>query len=257
MIYYYLTVSPVESLIASQLTPEDFGMYMATGSEKGNAEQLMFIEVEGGFGDWFDWKFAEQNCRAHSDGRPKHSLYLSIYRVLEHTPLENMKSLYLVTKDGRSLRIEKSQYSETGDSAWRGYALYKELCPVTPLVVSSLKPNYFGRYMVDSADKVTVPTLVFADVKVIDLDDIENTGNVGHMYDRNTQHLRSCIEDLRAGRGKKTKTVDRSFENTFSYQIINTGIFVAGPDGLAAYFMPPKDKLQREFYDWSRSAMIF
>lgn len=255
MIYYYLTISPVEALVASQLSPEEFGIYMATGSEKGNAEQLMFVEIAGGFGDYFDWSFAEKQCRTHSDGRPKHSLYLSIYRVLEHTPLENMKSLYLVTKDGRSLKIDKTEYTDQAD--WRGYALYKELCPVTPLVVSSLKPNYFGSYMVDSTDKVTVPALVFADVKVINLEDIENTGNVGHMYDRNTEHLKQCIADLQAGRGKKTKTVDRSFENTFSYQIIESGIYAANSSGVCAYPMPSKETLRKEYYEWGKSALIF
>ena len=72
-IHYYLTVFPTEGLIASQLGPEDFGSYMATGSKKGTAEHLIFIEVSGEFGSYFDWDYARQNCVQHSDERPKHS----------------------------------------------------------------------------------------------------------------------------------------------------------------------------------------
>ena len=90
-VYYYLTVFPSEALIASQLNPEQFGAYMATGSKKGSAERLIFIEVEPGFGDYFDWKYAGERTVPHPNGDPKHSVYLSVYRALEHTPVDVMK----------------------------------------------------------------------------------------------------------------------------------------------------------------------
>ena len=64
-IHYYLSVFPMEALIASQLDPTQFGSYMATGSKKGSKEQIIFIEVEGGFGTDFDWKDAEARCVPH------------------------------------------------------------------------------------------------------------------------------------------------------------------------------------------------
>ena len=35
-VHYYLSVFPMEALIASQLDPMHFGAYMATGSKKGS-----------------------------------------------------------------------------------------------------------------------------------------------------------------------------------------------------------------------------
>lgn len=255
MIHYYLTISPMEALVASQLDAAAFGSYMATGSRKGAAEQLMFIEVTGGFGDWFDWGFAEERCVAHADGEPKHSLYLSIYRTLEHVPTSMMGSLHLVTKDGRSLELQRGSYVHP--QGWQGYALYKELCPVSPLVASSLLPDAFGAYLVSSTDKVTVPALVFADIRIIDLDDLEHSGNIGTMYDRKLDHLKDCIGAVQAGEGKKTKTVDRSFSSKFTYQTIASGIYVATQEGMLFYAMPDSETLARHHYDWARSANIF
>ena len=34
--YYYVVFYPIEALIASQLEPKEFGMYMARGSKKGS-----------------------------------------------------------------------------------------------------------------------------------------------------------------------------------------------------------------------------
>jgi len=256
MIYYYLTVFPMEALIASELDPKAFGSYMATGSRKGSAEQLIFIEVEGGFESPFDWVFAEKKCVAHSSGEPKHSLYLSIYRVLENTPHEKMKSMYLVTKDGRTLQLYKNTCKVPGN--WKGYAMYQELCPVHPLVASSLNPQQFGEYIISDSDKVTVPAIVFADVKLIDFDDYENSGNVGSMYDRNLGHMKDCIESVKSEKKKKqTKTVDRSFSSSFTYQIIDTGVYAASSDGVILYTMPTHEELRQNHYDWGRSANIF
>ncbi len=108
-IHYYLTLFPVEALIASQLTPVQFGSYMATGSKKGSFENIIFIELTGEFGDYFDWKYAHEKCVPHGNGNPKNSLYLSVYRTLEHIPFSVMDTLYLTTRDGRTLPLEKSE----------------------------------------------------------------------------------------------------------------------------------------------------
>ena len=60
--YYYLSVFPMEALIASQLEPDQFATYMAIGSKKGSQEQIIFIEIDGGFAGAFDWKHAEEKC---------------------------------------------------------------------------------------------------------------------------------------------------------------------------------------------------
>src|SRR6056297_2451029 len=133
MIHYYFTVFPMEALIASELEPSDFGAYMAVGTRKGSAERLIFIEVNGEWGDDFDWAYAKENCVHHENGEPKHSLYLGVYRILERIPFKALRSLYLTTRDGRSLELEKCEYVPPVQD--RNFFIYKELCPVSPLVV--------------------------------------------------------------------------------------------------------------------------
>lgn len=251
--HYYLSVSPIEALIASQLEPEQFGQYMAIGSKNGSYERIMFIELEGGFGDYFDWKYAKERCVQHENGEPKHSVWFSVYRVLENVPLSAMKTIYLTTKDGRSLAIDPTQ-DVTFPS--REFYVYQELAPLTPLVVSALDPTAFGRYMTDPSNKVSVPRVVFSDLKVVDFDDPTRTGNIGAAYDKNLEHLKACVRDVKSLPDKPNKNVERSV-TSFSYQIIRDGIYVCDGTSILTYPMPTIDEIRQKNYDWGRSAMIF
>ena len=252
-IRYYLSVNPLEALIASQLSPEEFGRYMATGKKNGSYERIMFIEVEGGFGSYFDWDYAKERTVPHEDGRPKNSVWLSVYRALEHVELDKLKSLYLTTLDGRTLEIPRADYAEPdGD---KDYFVYQELCPITPLVVSRLDPAEFARFMTDPGNKVSVPKVVFSDLKTIDFDHPEETGNIGGTYDRNIEHLKDCVHDVRTQKEKPNKNVERSV-SSFSYQIINRGVYVGSGSDVVQYPMPSAAELRQNHYEWARSAMI-
>lgn len=253
-VHYYFMAFPMEALVASELEPENFASYMATGKSKSAAEPLVFIEIKEGFGNYFDWTHAKKKCVPHSDGRPKSSLYLSIYRTLEHIPLDAMGTLYLVTRDGRALPVEKQAYSNPKE--WPGYGLYKELCPVAPLAVSALDAKKFGEFMTDSTNKVHIPKVMFADMKVVDFQNMKDSGNVGNIYDGNIQHLINCVENLQSGKGKLLKVVDRSYSNRFGYQAINHGLYIADNENIIMYPMPSLEELKSKWYDWGRSAEI-
>jgi hypothetical protein len=254
MIQYYLLVFPMEALIASSLEPEDFGTYMALGSTKGSTERLMFFQFRGEFGDYFDWEYARRNFSSMPEGEPKHSLYLSVYRTLEHTDLEMLGDLYLTTRDGRSLRLEQGEYSEAYGG--ENYYLYQELCPINPLVVSVRNPRDLINCMTDPATKVWVPKIVFTDLKVIDFDNPEHTGNIGARYDHNLEHLKACIEELKASPGKSNKTLDRSHVERFSYQIIKNAVYVGDRQKMLTYPMPGEKELNRNHFRWAKSAGI-
>lgn len=253
-IHYYLTVFPTESLIASQLEPEDFGSHMATGSTKGTAEQIIFIELTEEFGSYFDWEYAHKNCVPHSDGRPKNSTYLSVYRVLEHTPLDKLGAMYLVTRDGRSLKLEKSAYEEP--ETQEEFYLYQELCPITPLIVSKLHAGEFGKHIASDRNKIFVPQIIFADLKVVDVDNLEHTGNIGLLYNRNIQHLKGCVNELKTVKEKKNKTLDRTHVESFGFQNIGKAIYVSNVHNTVVYSMIPVDELQRNHFPWAKSANI-
>ncbi len=256
MVYFYLTVYPVEALIASQLDPLQFGTYMATGSHKQTADQLVFFEVDAPFGEDFDWEHAKRECVAHPDGRLKHSVYLGVYRVLERVPVPRLKNVFLVTKDGRTLPLSCESYARP--TSWPGYALYKEICPVSPLVASSLPPAEFGAYLVDQNNKVSVPRIVFADIRIIDMENTEFTGHVGGLYGTTkSDHLKECLRQVRENPSKRSKTVDRSYGMRFSYQSIGSGIFVSDALDFAFYPMPSIERLKSMNYDWGRSANMY
>ncbi|MFP4551749.1 MAG: hypothetical protein ACLFNT_13150 [Spirochaetales bacterium] len=251
---YYLSIFPLESLIASQLSPEQFGQYMSTGRKNGSYEKIIFIEIEGGKGSYFDWKHAEENCVRHEDGEPKHSLWMSVYRTLEHVPLESMKEMYLVTNDGRTLKVEPRQYQDEPQK--RPYWMYQELCPVNPLVVSTYAPNVFSEHMTHKDVKVAVPKIAFADLKVIDLNNLEDTGNVGKTYDTNLQHLRDCIASVTGDDVKKVKNVERARTESFGYQTISRGIYIGEGKNVVEYRLPTIDEIRMNHFDWGKSAMV-
>jgi hypothetical protein len=254
-VFYYLSVFPMEALIASQLEPMQFGAYMATGSKKGSNEQIIFIEVEGGFGDAFDWEDAEQRCVPHPNGDPKHSVYLGVYRVLERVPAKALGSMYLTTRDGRTIGIEKSEYHDPHYND-RNYFVYQELCPANPVIVSRLAPQEFGMYMTNPGNKVYMPVLVFADLKVINFDDMVNTGNIGSIYDNKVPHLMECISDVTGAEAKINKTLTRTHVESFAFQTIDHGLHVAYQDIICMYEMPSADEIKQIDYDWGRSANI-
>lgn len=253
-IYYYLTIFPIESLIASMLNPESFGSYLATGSKKGSYENNIFIEIEPEFSGDFDWEYAKQKCKPNENGQPKHSVYLSIYRTLEKTPIEKMKSIYLTTKDGRTLELQKSEIANENFN--KKFYIYQELCPTRPLVTTILNPLDYIKEMTSINSKTYIPTIAFADVRTLNFH-TEETGSLGPIYDTNIEHLHNCINEVLFNKDKKFKIVERSNVDKFSYQIIGDGIYIGNHNSIIFYKMKSYDELRKNHYDWGRSAQIF
>ncbi|NLB68396.1 MAG: hypothetical protein GX804_01740 [Lentisphaerae bacterium] len=258
--HFYMTVFPMEALIASQLEPEEFAAYMAVGARKGAAEALMFIEVKETVGP-FDWDEAREKCVLTPEGGPKQSFYISIYRVLEKMPPTALGSLYLVCRDGRCLELKQADWTDAKTAItknWKGVGLYKELCPVTPLVASCLDPAAFADFMTAPTTRTRLPALLFADLRVLDnLDDLSSSGHIGNVYDQRPQHLKNCIQEIREKSYKMTKIVDRTYGQRFAYGLINTGLFLKNGETSIFWPMPDIDNIKETAYDWGRSANLF
>ena len=196
-----------------------------------------------------------KKCVAHSNGNPKHSVYLSIYRALEKIPNDKLASMYLTTKDGRVLELKKDVYRDSINGC--NYYLYHELCPVNPVIVSVLDPEDFSRYITSPEKKVHVPKIIFTDMKLPDFDNPEHTGNLGSIYDHKIPHILNCIASVTGDRGKTNKTVDRSHVESFSFQIIGNGIYVGDGKELLEYKLPDIDVIKQENYYWGRSALLY
>jgi len=253
-IRYYFSIFPMEGLIASQLEPAHFGSYMATGTKKGSSEKIIFCELLHEFGDYFDWDYAHEQCVAHPNGDPKNSLYLAVYRVLEHIHFEAFGPLYLTTQDGRTLALEQRPIQFENQE--KQFFVYKELCPVNPIVVSSLAPPDFASYMTNPEVKTSVPKLVFSDLKIIDFNNPDATGHLGSLYERKVEHLKSCVYSVTELKDKVNKVFDRSYIESFSYQAIKSGIYIGNGEDLISYPMKSVEELREKHYDWAKSAMI-
>jgi hypothetical protein len=250
-IHLYLSMLP-EALIASMLSPEEFGVYYAVGSLKKARGQAVFFEVNPRFRHK-DLKIEEgiQRCVAHPDGSPKRSIYISVYRTLEHMDLAAIQKLYLVTADGRTLGLEATSQIPADTE---GLHLYQEIAPVHPMVVSNYGPRAFYDLIIKNPTSlITLPVVCYVELRLGGLATDPENGEVGDLPYANIDHLRQCLTDL----GTKTvhsKMVDRIHPGTFPYRTIQSGIFLGNIKQLLFFPMPPHDELRASNYNWWRSA---
>jgi hypothetical protein len=162
---FYLVATP-ESLLASHLSPFDFGNYLAVGTKKQTRGQVIFFEVDPAKISHLPWGHIEKKLVPYDNSQPKRSVYLSIYRVLENVPLEALKSLYLVSDEGLVLEIAQGNY-EVDESL--DTHLYQQFIPGTTRVASKLTPSEFIRFLTNTSKPVSAPKVFFAELLLNEL----------------------------------------------------------------------------------------
>ena len=252
-VHLYLSLIP-EALIASMLSPEEFGAYYAVGTQKKSRGQAIFFEIDPKFrSDFFNIEEGIKRCVPHEDGSSKRSIYISVYRVLENVPMRAVDKLYLTTKDGRTLALDKSAKMPVSDS---GLHLYREISPVSPLVVSSLGPKEFYELIVkEPASLVKLPSVCFAELRLDELADDPKNGDMGDLPYKNMEHLRGCLMSLKT-KTTGTKMVDRLPTNGIPYRTIKNGFFVGNQKKLLHFPLPGEKELVEKYYRWWRSATM-
>jgi hypothetical protein len=251
--YLYLSLIP-EALIASHLNPAEFGNYYSVGSQKHSRGQALFLDVAADFrSDYVPLENISKRCVPHEDGSPRRSTYLSIYRALEHVPLDALGKLHLATNDGRVLSLDSAPYAANVGSDT--LHLYQELCPVTPFVTSKLAPDAFARYITDRANPVSVEKIVFTELYIGELADKPDSADVADLPYSNIDHLRDCLKELRNRYGKLTKVVVRDTAGSVLYRTVVGGFYIGDRTGLKYYPMPNRDELETRHFAWWRSAL--
>lgn len=251
--HLYLSLIP-EALIASMLDPEEFGAYYACGMMKKSRGQAMFIEIDPTFRrPEFRIEEALRRCRPHETGAPKSSVYISVYRLAERIPVSAFRQLYLVTNDGRTIGLTQQPALPDADESLH---LYQELGPPRPLVVSTLAPLAFYRYMTVSEDNLfTLPALYFADLRLGELAENPEFGDCDDLPYENVDHLRQCLADIKATRAE-TKIVDRNHSVVFPYRLVHSGFYFGNGADMAFYKMPSKAEQVKQNYNWWRSSQV-
>ena len=251
-VHLYLSLIP-EALITSMLTPEEFGVYYAVGSQKKSRGQAIFFEIDPKFrSDFFDVQAAVERCVPHDDGSAKQSVYVSVYRVLENIPLNALQKLYLTTNDGRTLALDQGAMPKESEDLH----LYREIAPVPPLVVSTLGPKGFYELIVtDPISLVKLPAVCFTELRLGALAEDPVNGDGGDLPYHNIDHLRGCLADLQT-KFISTKMVDRTPANGIPYRTVKNGFFVGNQKKLIYYPLPTEKELVEKHYQWWRSATM-
>lgn len=250
--YIYLSTTP-EALIASMLSPEEFGSYLSTGTKKMNRGQAMFFEVDyNQIEHLIDVDSLNERCVTKPDGSPKSSVYLSIYKVLEMVPLTALKSLYLTTDNGHTLELKKTPHNSSKEIKGQLH-LYQELCPVTPMVASDLTPSAFLKRLTDGSQPIVLPKLMFVDLQLGELATNPLKGSVEHLPYTNLGHLRDCLEILKGEYEKHMKTVLRFFSGSLLFRTIESGFFIGSKDEILYYRYPSLTELEDINYEFFRS----
>jgi hypothetical protein len=253
-IRYYLLCARFEALVASHLEPEDFGIYMAVGTKKNSSGRVIFFEIDPSIKEKtsaFKLDDIEQRCAPHEDGSPKRSKYVSVYRAMEHIPLDLYRKLYLVTQDGRVLALDHAD-NHPPELDEPGPGLYQELCPLTPLVVANLAPGAFVKSLTDPANPVSAPRLFFADLRL----DRDEQGRLASYLPYNEPlHILDCVREVEHESGRKaTKTVNRTPTMDGFFRLIRRGFFIGDQTGMLYYPFPSADDLDGPYHKWWRSA---
>lgn len=248
--FIYLCITP-ESLVASHLPPSEFGNYLATGTRKRLRGQAIFLEVDAAKMKNLPLDYLNERLVPYDDGEPKRSLYLSIYRVLENTPLETMKSLYLATDDGKVLELISKTYKPKEQDVVH---LYQQFNPITTRVASKLTPLEFINFLTDPGKPFSTPRIFMVDLKLNKLAS-DPMAPIHDLPYPNPDHLRDCLSKLMSSGERLTKTVIRQFKGDLSYRTIENGFFVGDQDSYLYYPFPSTEELEGKYYSWWRSAL--
>ena len=249
--YLYLSLTP-ESLIASQLSPVEFGNYLAVGTRKRIRGQAIFCELDIEKMENLPTDYMSKRLVPYEDGEPKRSLYLSIYRVLEQTPMDAVRNLYLVTDDGKVLELRPGPYKPSPKDIVH---LYQQFNPIPTRVASKLTPPEFIRFLTDDSKPVHAPKVFLAELKLGRL----SKDSYAPLHDLpypNPDHLRECLDRLTASKERLTKTVIRQFKGELSYRLVKDGFFLGAKDRVIFYPFPDTVDLENKYYYWWRSALV-
>lgn len=255
--HLYLILFPNEALVASQLTPEEFGSHYSIGSPRHFTGKVIFVELNINFRDEF-LRIDEYLKITDSGipGRPKRTKFVKSYRVLEHIDFSALEKLYLVTTDGAVLGLDKhEQPADFGDQ--NRMHLYQEICPLRLLVASNLNPQQFGHYITEESWSKGAPKIFFTEYAIDVVAMVANNEvrafNMGPLPNVNPTNLPTALKELQEDPTKKTKTVSLNPNLDFvSYKAIKQGFWFSGETNTVFYRMPGLDELHDKHYSWWR-----
>jgi len=251
--HLYFSLIP-EALIASMLPPDQFGQYYATGHKFKSKGQALFFEIDPSYRhEYFDIDGAFAKCVAKPDGSPKNSVYVSMYRVMEHLSMASLGKLYLTTAMGATLELSRAGEVPAPVPELH---MYQDLAPINSLVVSRLDPATFCADVTSKPSKFfRFPGLCFVELELGPLARDPENGQEGDLPYTFMQHLREALMELKPG-GKRNKLVHRVHSLVFPFRMVKGGFYVGIGAEFTHYPMPSQAVLRKDFSNWWRSANL-
>jgi len=249
--HLYLSLIP-EALILSQLPPDKFGAYLATGSKRQIEGPAVFFEVDQSADlSGFRMDEARARCQAHRDGSPRRSVYMAVFNVLPRVPLAALRKVFLTTPSGLTLGLDPAEWTGDGHD---NFFLYQELGPVYPRVASRLGPKAFCEQVTAPDKLVTLPRLAFIDLRLGRLASDTDIQLDGRLPYQNVEHLRECLRSLRDNPERMTKIVHRGMRPDILFSMVRSGVFVGDHAGFRYFPMPSEESLEADHTLWWHSA---
>jgi len=254
--HLYMIVFPNNSLLASQLEPEEFAKHYTVGTAKHYQSKVIFAELDINFRDPY---FAIDKYLAltvpHEDGSPKKTKFIRSYAVLEHVDLKAIQKLYLVTAGGRALGIEPKAYTAINEPGF--VRIYQEITPLQNLVGSNLDQRAFGKWITTETDSKGCPKICFTQID-LDVDEFlhdnaDRTIITSPIPEHHPWRLYDCLRQLKADPAMKTKTISLgSALRHISYTKIHHGFWFADGKEFLFFPMPTQEELEENYYSWWR-----
>jgi hypothetical protein len=252
-VHLYFSLIP-EALIASMLPPEQFGQYYATGHKFKSKGQALFFEIDPTYRhEYFDIDAAFAKCVAKPDGSPKNSVYVSMYRVMEHLSVSALGKLYLTTAMGATLGLSRGGGIPKPEQELH---MYQDLAPINSLVVSRLDPAaFYADVTVIPSKLFRFPGMCFVELELGPLATDPENGQEGDLPYSFLQHLREALLELKPG-NKRNKLVHRVHSLVFPFRMVKNGFYVGIGDEFVFYPMLSQSALRRDYSNWWRSANL-
>lgn len=258
--HLYAIMYPNHALVASQLEPEDFGKHYSVGTKRYYSGKMVFLEVGIDFrNDYFELDKALEQTVEHEDGSPKHTKFVSSYRVLEHLDTSALGSLFLATVSGETVEITGQSYEPFNEQG--RVRIIQELNPVQMLAATTFDHKALGKYLTDAGNPKGAPKLFFTEYD-LDVDLFLETWERNPLMSPpipgvHPQKLKHVVEHLLEAPEPGALSIGlQSVFDEVQYSQIKHGFFLAAGDELLYYPMPSQETLERKHYAWWKSSVF-
>jgi hypothetical protein len=254
--HLYLIVHPNHSLVASQLEPERFIRHYVRDSARYFEGKLAFLELDPAFRHpYFDIEGAYAQLKAHEDGSPKATKFVSSYRVLEHVALNAMGNMYFCDASGGFVKLEASNEASSAEGVRSDEELrvILEIDPVRFIVLTRLSLAGYASFATDPNNAKGAPRMLYTELDLSIDDFMAETEESPYVSSFSPgvhpERLRAAVRELRGSPGKYVKGIALNCPlDRISYKLLRGGFVFASREGIKSYPLLSLDEVERRYY---------